>query len=92
MPLLQQPSKKKGMKISYARPSTNSRRKQQKPQYKSVVNDKTVKQLLGELYGDRVYLEKLLKETGNYPVFNIFAIFQYRLNALVFSQNTMYVL
>lgn len=27
-------------------------------------NEKTIKQLLGELYGDRQYLEKLLKETG----------------------------
>ncbi|KAK2150784.1 hypothetical protein LSH36_389g01003 [Paralvinella palmiformis] len=64
--LIEQTSKKKGAKASYARPSTNSRRKQKKPQYKSVVNDKTVKQLLGELYGDRVYLENLLKETDQH--------------------------
>ena len=31
---------------------------------KSAASDKTVKQLLGELYGDKVYLEKLLEETG----------------------------
>ncbi|XP_062567687.1 outer dynein arm-docking complex subunit 4-like, partial [Saccostrea cucullata] len=32
-------------------------------------NEKTIKQLLGELYGDRQYLEKLLKETDpNTPV------------------------
>ena len=29
-----------------------------------VGSEKTIKQLLGELYGDRQYLEKLLKETG----------------------------
>lgn len=32
-------------------------------------NEKTVKQLLGELYGDKQYLEKLLLETGNWDVF-----------------------
>lgn len=28
--------------------------------------DKTIKQLLGSLYADREYLEKLLKEEGKY--------------------------
>lgn len=31
--------------------------------------DKTIKQLLGSLYADREYLEKLLKEEGN-PIFS----------------------
>ena len=62
---LQQPSKKGRSKPNYARPGTNSRKRAQ-VEYKSAANDKTVKQLLGELYGDRVYLEKLLKETGKF--------------------------
>lgn len=33
-------------------------------QRQPVGSEKTIKQLLGELYGDRQYLEKILKETG----------------------------
>ena len=35
-----------------------------KHQQASPGSEKTIKQLLGELYGDRQYLEKLLKETS----------------------------
>lgn len=35
-------------------------------------NEKTIKQLLGELYGDRQYLERLLKETGTSHNITIF--------------------
>lgn len=43
--------------------------KQVKPKREIITNpalEKTVKQLLGELYGDKIYLEKLLKEIGVY--------------------------
>ena len=38
---------------------------------KPVGSEKTIKQLLGELYGDRQYLEKLLKETGKLAMISI---------------------
>ncbi|XP_055881298.1 outer dynein arm-docking complex subunit 4-like isoform X2 [Biomphalaria glabrata] len=42
------------------RPQQVVRRKKEKPN-----NEMTIKQMLGDLYGDRQYLEKLLKETDN---------------------------
>jgi len=43
------------------RPSTVPRRKRNME--RSAQNEKTIRKMLGELYGDRKYLEKLLKET-----------------------------
>lgn len=43
------------------RPSTVPRRKRNLE--RSAQNERTIRQMLGELYGDRKYLEKLLKET-----------------------------
>ncbi|CAH1774091.1 unnamed protein product [Owenia fusiformis] len=47
----------------YGRPSTKQKAKGRQPPPKTSGDEKTVKQLLGELYGDKAYLEKLLKET-----------------------------
>ena len=58
---LLQKQKPKGY-ASYQRPVT--RQKTMAPRELPKGHDKSVKQLLGELYGDKVYLEKLLKETG----------------------------
>ena len=54
---------------AYGRPATRDKGGRRQPP-KSAGSDKTVKQLLGELYGDRVFLEKLLKETGRLRCFN----------------------
>lgn len=51
--------------VTYGRPASNRElRNRKKEPPKSAAKDKTIKQLLGEMYGDRVYLEVLLKETG----------------------------
>lgn len=47
---------------TYGRPGMQTQKKLEVS--RPAVNEKTIKQLLGELYGDRQYLEKLLKETG----------------------------
>lgn len=56
-------------KSAYPAYKKNSQRKAAKSKRvvaRTARNEKTVKQLLGELYGDKQYLEKLLQETGNY--------------------------
>lgn len=47
---------------TYGRPGMQTQKKLEVS--RPAGNEKTIKQLLGELYGDRQYLEKLLKETG----------------------------
>lgn len=52
---------------TYGRPGMQTQKKLEVS--RPAGNEKTIKQLLGELYGDRQYLEKLLKETDpNTPV------------------------
>ena len=53
--------KRKGK--TYGRP-IQQQQQQKVRDPKAAGSEKTIKQLLGELYGDRQYLEKLLKETG----------------------------
>ena len=48
------------------RPPTQQKQKQKRDLSRSQANEKTIKQMLGELYGDKRYLEKLLKETGEF--------------------------
>ena len=45
------------------RPGTRQNQTKQPP--KSAQSDKTVKQMLGELYGDKMYLEKLTEAKEN---------------------------
>lgn len=45
---------------SYGRQATQAKKKQPP----ALSKDKTVKELLGNLYADRVFLDDLLKETG----------------------------
>ncbi|GFS05973.1 tetratricopeptide repeat protein 25 [Elysia marginata] len=47
--------------VPMQRPQTVPRRK--RAAQRSAGNEKTIRQMLGELYGDRQYLEKLLRET-----------------------------
>ena len=54
---------------TYGRPAVTQQTKSSGTQRQAVGSEKTIKQLLGELYGDRQYLEKLLKETGKYFLF-----------------------
>ena len=55
-----------------------SRRKQKQQPVAPPQNDKTVKQMLGELYGDKMYLEKLMKEIGKEICFSfLFSFFLY---------------
>lgn len=64
MPTLCQFQKKikKPVYNTYGRPGMQTQKKLEVS--RPAGNEKTIKQLLGELYGDRQYLEKLLKETG----------------------------
>lgn len=57
------PMAKGGKGGQYNRPGSRDGRKKNKEPPKSAAKDKTIKQLLGEMYGDRIYLEMLLKET-----------------------------
>ena len=50
----------------YSKPGTRQQEKKKRQPPVSSASERTVKQLLGELYGDKLYLEKLLKETGRY--------------------------
>ena len=60
---------KREEKKAYTRPAA---RKSANQKYKrrpgSTTDVKTVKQLLGELYADKEYLEKLLQETGTFLI------------------------
>jgi len=49
--------------VMVQRPTTAPRKRRTGPT--SPQTEKTIRQMLGELYGDRMYLEKLLKETGS---------------------------
>ncbi|KAF6032938.1 TTC25 [Bugula neritina] len=53
--------KKPGASFTYGRATVQSEQKKRPPPKSGT--DKTVKQLLGELYGDKEFLEKILKET-----------------------------
>ncbi|XP_012936467.1 tetratricopeptide repeat protein 25 [Aplysia californica] len=53
-------TKRKGQ-LASQRPQTVPKRKRQME--RSAQNERTIRQMLGELYGDKQYLEKLLKET-----------------------------
>lgn len=53
----------KKAKCGYQRSPAKSRKARQSEPPASLARDKTVRQLLGELYGDRVYLERLMNET-----------------------------
>ncbi|XP_067686623.1 outer dynein arm-docking complex subunit 4-like [Haliotis asinina] len=48
---------------SFARQNAQQQSKQKRDTTRSQANERTIKQMLGELYGDRKYLELLLKET-----------------------------
>ncbi|XP_060553247.1 outer dynein arm-docking complex subunit 4-like isoform X7 [Ruditapes philippinarum] len=59
---------KKQQKTSYSKPIAKKEERKERDAPKGSADAKTVKQLLGELYGDKEYLEKLLKDqslTGN---------------------------
>jgi len=58
-----QNEKKAKPKPTYGSLRPGTRLNQQHRPVKSAQSDKTVKQMLGELYGDKMYLEKLMKET-----------------------------
>ena len=58
--------KSKAPKKTYGRPISQQSGEVKKTRTtKGAQNQKTVKQLLGELYADKEYLENLLKETGS---------------------------
>ncbi|XP_046329554.2 outer dynein arm-docking complex subunit 4-like [Haliotis rufescens] len=48
---------------SFARQNAQQQSKQKRDTTRSQASERTIKQMLGELYGDRKYLELLLKET-----------------------------
>jgi len=48
----------------YNKPPGKNQEKIERRQQTTCTNPKTVKELLGELYTDKEYLEKLLQETG----------------------------
>jgi len=58
-----QNEKKTKPKQTYGALRPGTRLKQAQQPVRTGQNDKTVKQMLGELYGDKMYLEKLMKET-----------------------------
>ena len=62
---------KSGKKTGYAKPGAKKEEKQEEYKPKNQGNDKQMKHLLGELYADKIYLEKLLKGTGN-GIFKLF--------------------
>lgn len=53
---------KKQQRGGYQKPTTKKEEKKEREAPKANADAKTVKQLLGELYGDKEYLEKLLKD------------------------------
>ncbi|XP_076455502.1 outer dynein arm-docking complex subunit 4-like [Babylonia areolata] len=61
----QDEKKKKRRPGAVVRPPTQQKQKQKRDLNRSHANEKTIKQMLGELYGDKRYLEKLLKETDS---------------------------
>ncbi|XP_052063807.1 outer dynein arm-docking complex subunit 4-like isoform X2 [Mytilus californianus] len=56
---------KKQQYSTYKKTTTQAPKRRQYDPSRPVGSEKTIKQLLGELYGDRQYLEKLLKETDS---------------------------
>lgn len=61
----QDEKQKKRRPGALARPQTQQKQKQKRDMNRSQANEKTIKQMLGELYGDKRYLEKLIKETDS---------------------------
>ncbi|XP_052079857.1 outer dynein arm-docking complex subunit 4-like isoform X9 [Mytilus californianus] len=55
-------SKAKQSKGTYQKPGAKKETKKERERPKSGGDSKTIKQLLGELYGDKEYLEKLMKD------------------------------
>ncbi|XP_071148641.1 outer dynein arm-docking complex subunit 4-like isoform X8 [Mytilus edulis] len=55
-------SKAKQSKGTYQKPGAKKEAKKERERPKSGGDSKTIKQLLGELYGDKEYLEKLMKD------------------------------
>jgi len=52
--------------MSFSKPSVKGQEKVERRQRTTCTDPKTVKELLGELYTDKEYLEKLLRETGQF--------------------------
>ena len=57
-------NKKAAASYTYGRAAIKSDQRKRPPPKSG--SNKTVKQLLGEFYGDKEFLEKLLKETGRF--------------------------
>jgi len=62
--LQQQVQKPKKPAITYSKTTDKGQEKVERRQCTTCTDPKTVKELLGELYTDKEYLEKLLRETG----------------------------
>ncbi|CAH1249599.1 TTC25 [Branchiostoma lanceolatum] len=58
----QEDNKKAARRPAYQKPQKQTTQKSNKQKPKPKENQKTIKQLLGELYADKEYLEKLLKD------------------------------
>ena len=54
--------------MAYSKPTGKGQEKIERRQRTTCTDPKTVKELLGELYTDKEYLEKLLRETGQFVV------------------------
>ena len=57
-------TKAKQAKGTYQKPGAKKETKKERERPKSAADTKTIKQLLGELYGDKEYLEKLMKDSS----------------------------
>lgn len=56
--------KAKQAKGTYQKPGAKKEAKKERERPKSAADKKTIQQLLGELYGDKEYLEKLMKDSS----------------------------
>lgn len=63
---------KKQQRGGYQKPTTKKEERKEREAPKSPDDAKTVKQLLGELYGDKEYLEKLLKDQSKKQIYKHF--------------------
>jgi tetratricopeptide (TPR) repeat protein len=60
---MKQQQKPKKLAASYSKPAVKTEEKIERKQQSTCTDAKTVRELLGELYTDKEYLEKLLRET-----------------------------
>ena len=60
------PQAKKQTKGTYSKPIAKKAEKKEREHPKGTADKKTIKQLLGELYGDKKFLDKLLGDQSRY--------------------------